>query len=297
MRKQLIGVLTLVALLFLWVPTARMAASDYAISVVISKTGVSVSAVNAKLAIGDTVSIDLYDSNDSWLLNRTATVQTKGKVSFIALKLASGTYKVRVSKGVELSDDYADQTFTVGTSTSPTPTPIAATGLKIVTKSSRFKVNQVVPLQVTAVPTGAAIQNVHWFSSDEAVATIDPYTGVLTAKAPGTSYVIVTNDDGSLVDGRSMLVYAPLRKVTLNKSTLTIRRKKSTTLILSAVPSSASLPQMTWTSNEAKHKVVKWVSVNSSVLKITGVSVGTVTLKGKSADGKYRVSCKITVKK
>lgn len=297
MRKQLIGVLTLVALLFLWVPTARMAASDYTISVNMSKTGVSVSAVNAKFAIGDTVSLDLYDANYTWLLNRTATVQSVGKVNFAVIKLPAGTYKARVAKGVEITDDYADKRFTVGTSTSPTPTPVAITGLKIVAKTTRFKVNQVVPLQVKAVPTGAVMQAVHWFSSDESVARIDPYTGVLTAKSPGSTYVIVTNDDGTLVDGRSMIVYAPLTNITINKTSTSVRRKKSTTLTLSAVPKSASLPQMTWTSSDPKHKVLKWTSVGSASLKVTGVSVGTVTLKAKSPDGKFKVTCKVTVKK
>lgn len=189
MRKQLIGVLTLVALFFLWVPTARMAASDYSTTVTISKSFVSVSVVNAKFQLGDTVSMDLYDGYDTWLLNRTTSVRVKGiatfnRLDFAALSLPDGVYKIRVAKGVEWTDDYADTKFTVGAAPSPTPTPISATGIQITSQLARYKVNQVVSLQYKALPAGATIQDVHWFSSNETVATIDPYSGELTALAP-----------------------------------------------------------------------------------------------------------------
>ena len=304
MRKQLIGVFTLVALLFLWVPDAKMATSDYLISIKIDKTVVMISATNAKFASGDTVSVDLYNGNGDWLLNRTTTVQVKGKadfarLNFAALNLPAGSYKVRVAKGVEISDDYADKVFAYGANTSPTPTPIKLTGLKIVSKTNRFKVNQVATLQVKAVPDRAPVGHVHWFSSDEAIATVDTYSGVLTAKAPGTIYVIVTNDEGTLVDGMSMLVYVPVSNITINKSKVTIRRNKSTTLVLRVSPSRATLPQMEWKSSDekSKNKVLKWTSVGNGVLKITGVSPGKVTLTAQSISGKFKVTCKVTVKK
>lgn len=82
----------------------------------------------------------------------------------------------------------------------------------------------------------------------------------------------------------------PVTGVSLNKSTLTLDKGKTTTLTETVAPSNATNKKVTWTSSNTN---VASVDTNG---KVKAVAAGTTTITVTTADGNKKATCTVTVK-
>ncbi len=94
-------------------------------------------------------------------------------------------------------------------------------------------------------------------------------------------------------DGFEVAAAPALTGLQLSASTLSIGLKeKYAGLKVSALPEGSALPAVTWSSSNKRY-----VKVNASTGQITGVKRGSAYVYAKTKNGKYKVKCKVTVKK
>ncbi len=74
--------------------------------------------------------------------------------------------------------------------------PISVTGISVVPASKTMNVGDTDYLCETVYPSNATNKTVTWSSSDESVATVNTYSGKLTAKKAGTTTITATTADG-----------------------------------------------------------------------------------------------------
>ncbi|MFN3529284.1 MAG: Ig-like domain-containing protein [Bacteroidia bacterium] len=84
------------------------------------------------------------------------------------------------------------------------------TGVSISPTALQLVVADSAQLNATVLPTSASNQNVSWTSSDATVASVDS-NGVVRALAAGTSWIIVTTNDGGFSDSCQLSVANPAR--------------------------------------------------------------------------------------
>lgn len=126
-----------------------------------------------------------------------------------------------------------------------------------------------------------------WTSTEPSVATVQ--NGKVTALNIGTTIITATLNGTRSTCKVTVVNTIPLSKITLNKTSLTIKEKSTATLSVTYSPSNASNKNVTWKSSNSNI-----VTVNSQGI-LTGVSAGTATITVVSADGGYVSSCKVTV--
>jgi len=75
--------------------------------------------------------------------------------------------------------------------------------VKIVTPTTRLKVNESIPLQKLISPKDATMRSVIWESSNPAIATVDKF-GSVTARQPGevTISLYSWDDERPVADGK-----------------------------------------------------------------------------------------------
>ena len=135
-------------------------------------------------------------------------------------------------------------------------------------------------------PENAFNKKVSYASDKSGVASIDP-NGWLTGVSPGTATITVTTEDGGFIDTCEVTVIQPVISVTLNSHEKTMTVNDSASLTATVLPSDATHPNVTWSSNNTAV-----ATVNQSG-KVTAISPGTATITA-TADGKSD-TCKITV--
>ena len=133
-----------------------------------------------------------------------------------------------------------------------------------------------------------------WESLDESVATV--IDGTVTGKASGTTKVLYKLPVGTNnmifetnVDVKGIPIVS-VASVSLNKTTASLLKGKTTTLVTKINP------------NNATNKGVTWSSSNNSVAKVdsngkvTAVAKGTATITVTTKDGSKKATCTVTVK-
>lgn len=143
-------------------------------------------------------------------------------------------------------------------------------------------------LTANILPANATNTNVDWSTSNSGVATVN--NGTVTAVSAGTATITVTTEDGSKTATCKVTVTnVAVTGVTLNKSSLTLTRLDSETLIATITPSNAT------------NKNINWSSSNTSVASVSGgtvtaVAQGTATITARSsADNTKFATCTVTV--
>jgi len=138
-------------------------------------------------------------------------------------------------------------------------------------------------------PSGAANKAVTWKSSNTGVAKVDA-NGVVSGIKGGTATITVTTVDGKKTAVCTVTVKAPATKLTLNKTSTSIKKGKTLALkIKKFTPADVYPKTLTWSSSK---KSVAKVDKNG---KVTAVKKGTATITAKSWNGKT-AKCKVTVK-
>lgn len=138
----------------------------------------------------------------------------------------------------------------------------------------------------------ASKSDINWSSEDSTVASVDT-GGNVTGKSVGTTKIIVKTNDNLNTATCTVSVTSEsvaVTGVTLNMNTAKIVVDGTVDLEETVIPSNATNPAVTWSSN-----LSSIASVDSNGV-VTGKSVGSTTIKVTTVDGGKTASCSITVK-
>lgn len=169
------------------------------------------------------------------------------------------------------------------------PTPV--TGITLNKSVSYLLTGNSETLSVAFSPVYATNQNITWSSSDTFVASVT-VSGVVTAQHAGTAIITATSADGGFTASCQFTVSTtpvPATGITLNKTGTTIATGYSEKLFATIEPSNATDQNINWTTDNAG------VATVDSLGNVTGVSVGSATIKATAADGGFFKNCTVSV--
>ena len=149
-----------------------------------------------------------------------------------------------------------------------------------------LSINATQQLTATITPS-VANPKITWVSSNPDVATVDE-NGLVTAKAIGTATITATTANGAEATCE-VTVSTPVTNVTLDKTTLSLKRGSTDTLTATVEPKEGTNKNVTWASD---NEAVATVDENGVV---TAVSAGTANITVTTVDGGKTATCVITV--
>jgi uncharacterized protein YjdB len=158
--------------------------------------------------------------------------------------------------------------------------------------SMTLTVRQVGLINVTINPPDAYNRNFTLTSSNSNVATVNNVGGVINiyTVGPGTTQIKATSVNGGLYGICNVTVVQPVTGISINKTSLTLVKGQTYTLLAKVLPSNATNKRVTWSSSNTKV-----ATVNSSG-KVTCVSSGDVIIRVRSVNNTTRTTiCKIKV--
>lgn len=198
---------------------------------------------------------------------KIAKVDSKGVVTAVA----AGTATITCTS----TDGYAKATVKVTVTQPPT-------GIKFKSKKTTVKIGTPKKFTPTVLPETATNKNVIWSSSDEKIAKVAA-DGTVTGLKKGTVKITATTANSLYSATIKVEVIKPVKKVKLNKTSVTIAVGKTTTITPTLTPKSASNKEVTWKSSD--NDVVK-VKNGKITAKAPGYAVITCTSveSGKSAE-------------
>ncbi len=168
-------------------------------------------------------------------------------------------------------------------------TPV--TSIKLDKTTAKINIGESVKLTATVLPTNASIKTVTWTSSDPSIATVSAY-GSVKGKKAGTVTITATTNNNQKIATAKITVVKPTVKVTgitLNRTSATVIRGKTLTLVATITPSDATDNTVTWSSSDPTVATVS----TSGVIK--GLKIGTTTIKTTTKDGSYVATAEIKV--
>ena len=159
--------------------------------------------------------------------------------------------------------------------------------INIITEKTTMNVEETMALVVEFMPENTTDDRaIIWTSSDRTIAKIDA-SGVVTAVAPGTVTITATTAAG-LTAECEIVVYAPIKWITLNTSIGTIRLDRTKQMEVIYEPS-----------NTTDDKTVVWSSSNPEIASVsedgvvTGIKAGTAVITGQV--GAHSATYEVTV--
>lgn len=194
-------------------------------------------------------------------------------------------------KGVIKAVGKGEATITVKTSngkkvTCKVTVKQPVTSVKLSATSITVYMGETASFKASARPTNANDRKLTYKIANEKVVTLK--SGVLTPKKVGKTTITVTASNG-VTAKCTVTVKQHVESLKLNKSSVTLVRGKTYTLVPTISPSNASEQGVTYTSsNEA-------VATVSSKGVITAVKGGTATITVKSKENNKTAKCKVTV--
>ncbi|MCF0177481.1 MAG: Ig domain-containing protein, partial [Bacteroidales bacterium] len=254
----------------------------------IAVTGVSLDKSELTLTEGETETLkaivapdNATNKNISWKSSNTAiaTIDNSGKVT--AVKNGEATITVTTEDG--------NKTATCKVTVKEKIYPVESVSLD---KSEiSLTEGESETLTATIKPDNATNKNINWSSTDEAIATVDN-TGKITAVKAGEATITVTTEDGGKTATCNVQINAkpiPVTKVSLDKTTLSIKEGESATLKATVTPKDATNKNVSWKSSDS---AIATVDNNG---KVTAVKVGNATITVTTEDGNKTATCKVTV--
>jgi len=253
-------------------------------SVIVTKvaTGITLDVYHLTLAVGDTYQVianpnpaNSSEKTFSWTSKDSsiATVNSSGKVTGVKAGETIILVKTKQGKVEYLYVTVYDNVKSMKLNYSK----------KTIVKGKKFTLK---PIFTPSKPTNSKVK---WKSADTKIATVSS-KGVVTGVRGGTTVITGVSVDGGHIATCVVKVTQPVTSITLNKSSYSLGVGKTVTL------------KATVKSNYSTKQKIKWTSSNVRVAKVsskgvvTGVKLGTVTIKASATDGsgEYAV-CKIRV--
>ena len=251
---------------------------------VINVTGVSLDKTTLTLTEEETYSLtaivapaNATDKSVTWSSSNTAvaTVSDSGVVT--AVKAGSATITVTTIDGGKKA------------TCAVTVNPIHVAGVTLNKTSLALTIGETEMLTATVSPANAADKSVTWSSGNTSVATVSS-SGLVTAKAVGTTTITVTTADGGKKATCSVTVNPiHVTGVTLNKTSLTLTVGRTETLTATVSPSDATDKSVTWSSSNTSVATVSASGV------VTAKAAGSATITVTTNDGAKTATCAVTV--
>lgn len=250
-------------------------------------SSVSVTPSTAQIYPGETLklSAQVYPSNASnksvrWTTENSdiATVNSSGLVTGVT----SGVTNIWAT-AIDGTDYCAKSTITVKETTKVETIELAQTSLTM-------EVGETEQIEATITPNDAYNKKLTYTSLDNDIATVNNI-GLITAKSPGTTTVLVSSTDGSNVSTSCQIyVKQNITELTLDKEHLTIDVGKTQKLIPHIIPENATNKQLNWTSSNPN---IADVDANGLV---TAKSKGTTIISVNTTDGSdLSATCQVDV--
>lgn len=169
---------------------------------------------------------------------------------------------------------------------------VKTTGVTLNAKSITVYTTTTKQLKATVLPSNATNKKVTWESEDPDIATVDK-NGVVAGKKTGTTYIICTTNNSERTATCKVTVKKGVlsKKVTLNKTKISIYDGKTYTLKPTVSPENTTTKTVTWKSSNTK------VAKVSSKGVVTAINPGTATITCTTKDTGKTVKCTVTVKK
>ena len=247
-------------------------------------TGVTLNTNSVILGVGEKERItatvfpsDATIKNVKWLSSNesVATVDENGVVTAVGV----GQITISVTTG-----DKGYRAFcTVKVLAEVTHT----TGVVLDKESLTLPIYHIEQITKTIYPSDAAIKNVKWSSSNRTVASVDA-AGKVIGITPGTAVITVTTADGGFTATCVVTVVAPVKSVSVDKSSLTLKEGHSEEITATVSPASATSKDVTWSSSDE--------SVASVVDGfVTAIRKGTATITARTVEGDFEAFCLLVV--
>lgn len=169
---------------------------------------------------------------------------------------------------------------------------IMVTNVSVSPSSKGLTVGATCYLYETVTPNNATNKTVLWSSSNTNVATVNPNSGLVTARGAGSATIYATAQDGSGKRGTcSISVSAPVSVTSINVSPKqkTLSPGETTTLRATVCPCGAS-GSVIWSSSNTS---VATVGTYTGI--VTAKSDGTATITARTANGSKSDTATITV--
>ena len=198
-------------------------------------------------------------------------------------------YRKEITKGkyfitVETQDDSQTGVYSLKTQCDISITAmIASEPKKTVCVGDKFTIYPV-------IAPAYANEGVTYTTSNKAIATVSSKGVVKTHKTGKVTITLIAKNNQ--VEAKSIITVKniPVKKVKLNKTSLTLKKGNIVTLKASVQPSNASNKKIAWSSSN------KSVATVSSKGKITAIGTGTCTITAKTQSGGKKTKCRIIVK-
>ena len=169
--------------------------------------------------------------------------------------------------------------------TCPVTVLASVTGISLSKTSATLNKGESVQLSYSVVPTGATLQGqVSWVSSAPSVATVDSQ-GNVKAISAGTADITVSLEGFTATC--KITVVVPVSSVSLNKTSLSMNKGETATLVATVSPSDATDKTVSWASSDSE--IVAVDNKGEIMAKAGGTATITVTASGKTA------TCQVTV--
>lgn len=136
-------------------------------------------------------------------------------------------------------------------------------------------------------PSNASNLEVEWISFNPSIVAVDD-TGMLTAKSPGTTQIMIMTLDGSFYDICTVVVKQKAVSVKMNYTDITMNAGEYFDMEVTIAPATSTEKSLTWQSLNTKVVTV------SSTGRITARAEGTAVVLVKTANG-VTSYCTVTV--
>lgn len=168
---------------------------------------------------------------------------------------------------------------------------VKATSISFASATTTIEYSKTKTLKATFKPSNTTDKTLTWTSSNPKVVSVDKSGKIKGLKAGQSAVITAKTKDGKLTAKITVKVDPiGVSKITLNRTSQSMSKGKSFTLVATVKPANATNKTLTWTSSNPK---VATVDKNG---KVTALKNGTTTITCKSANGK-KATCTITVRK
>lgn len=142
-------------------------------------------------------------------------------------------------------------------------------------------------LHADVLPGDATNRGVQWASSDSKICTVDS-SGKVTAVEAGMAKVTVMTQEGGFFADCVVTVKTPASGLTLDKTSLTMKKGDTEQLTATVYPSGAR-PDVLWASSDGS------VCTVDQTGKITAVGDGSAVISATTKDLRHTATCNVTV--
>ena len=166
-------------------------------------------------------------------------------------------------------------------------TDILVSSVTIVPSSKTMPVGTSAFLDAILCPTNAAKPYVSWSSANESIATVNPSSGLVYAKSPGTVVIYATAIDGGGACGCCAVTVhtIPVTSVTISQESLSLIIGESVCLEATVLPADATVKNVCWTSENCN---IADVDENGCVI---AKAPGTTHICATAQDGSGLCDC------